>query len=187
MLKSKIWYPIGLDSLVCQTIISCHCYEPVDLHTFSLSRWVSPERSHLRIHCTPVALPSPHLNYPISVGDAPLLLLGEIQSRDSHLRILCTPRFRLLVALVSACPCVWPAAVSSTPFALSWRVSTGVQSLRIHCTPPVSATQPTPRGGSVGIPWAYESSQVDGELTAERLLPETSESWDTRLGSVCIF
>ena len=126
------------------------------MDAFCLSRWVTSECSHLRIHCTPDALPSRHLCCPISVVKYPLLLLGETQSRDSHLRILCAPRVRLLVTHVSACEC--PVAVSSRPFALSWRVSTGAQSLRIHCTPPVSATQPTPRGGSVGIPWAKGSA-----------------------------
>ena len=42
------------------------------------------------------------LCYPISVGNDPLLLLGGTLSRDSHLRILCAPRVRLLVTHVRA-------------------------------------------------------------------------------------
>ena len=37
---------------------------------------------------------------------------------------------------------------------MSWRVSTGAQSLENTLYTPVSATQLTPWGGSVGIPWA---------------------------------
>ena len=54
----------------------------------------------------------------------------------------------------SVCQERYPADVSIVLFVLSWRVSSETQSLRIHCAPPVGATRPTPRGGSVRISWA---------------------------------